>query len=106
MLDSKVDQQAAVVDKYVDPAAAYQMTTQDYVVRPDTSSAAVTVTLPSVAEAAGRIYTVACRSASNAITLQDQDDSEAWTDLTLDAVGDKVALYSDGLAWHVINEIA
>ena len=99
-----------IVDKYHDPNAAYQMTTRDYVMRPsaDGFSGAIIITLPPVAEAKGRWYSIICRNADavNTITIQDQDDSECWVaDITLNGKCDKVLLYSDGLAWFTAQSL-
>lgn len=99
-----------IVDKYHGPIADYQMTTRDYVLRPaaDGTSGAITITLPPVAEAKGRFYSIICRNADavNTITVQDQDDSECWAgDHTLNGKCDKLLLYSDGLAWFSCNQI-
>jgi hypothetical protein len=100
-----------IVDKYVNPAADYYMTTRDYVVRPtaDGDSGAFTVYLPPVAEAKGRFYSIVCRNADavNTITVADLDDSECWAgDVTLDGKCDRVLAYSDGLCWFVAATIA
>ncbi len=67
-----------------------------------------TVTLPSVTEAAGLVFTIQVTVAnSKALTLVDQDDSEDWSDLTFDTDADAAVLYSDGRKWWVIlNDIA
>ena len=93
-----------VVDKYHDPTANYEMSTRDYVLRPDASLAAITITLPPVAEAKGRFYSIISRG-GNSITIQDNnDDSECWQgDITLDGQCDRALLYSDGLAWHPLG---
>ena len=93
-----------VVDKYLDPAADVQMAVWDYVVRPTASgtSGPWTLTLPPVAEAKGRWYTIICRNADavNFITVKDDDDSECWQgDFVLNGKCDRAILYSDGLAW-------
>ena len=91
-----------VVDKYADPSNAnLTMTTRDYVVRAIASSGTVTITLPPVAEAVGRFYSIIARTASRTypITIQDNDDSEGWIDMSLYADGDKAIFYSDGMAW-------
>ena len=93
-----------VVDKYVNPNANYQMTTRDYVVRPsaDGDSEDITITLPPVAEAKGRFYSILAREASltNTITIADKDDSECWeADIVLNGKCDSELLYSDGLTW-------
>ena len=94
-----------VVDKYINPNADVQMTTRDYVVRPsaDGDSGPITVTLPPVAEAEGRWYSIIVRNADavNTVTVADKDDSECWVgDIVLNGKCDRLLLYSDGLAWH------
>lgn len=93
-----------VVDKFVDPNANYEMTTFDYVIRPsaDAESGAIIITLPRVAEAKGRFYSIICRNAdaANTVTVQDRDDSECWAnDIVMNGKCDRLLLYSDGLAW-------
>ena len=91
-----------VPDKYHDPYADYQMTTRDYVLRPYTVAAAVVITLPPVAAAKGRFYSIVARTITGVfyITVQDRDDSEDWEgDFVLDAAGEGQLLYSDGLKW-------
>jgi hypothetical protein len=98
-----------VVDKYDDPSADYQMTTFDYVMRPIANSitGAFTLTLPPVAEAKGRFYSIVARTAdvTNTVTIEDcNNDSECWEgDITLNGKCDKALLYSDGLCWHVMS---
>jgi hypothetical protein len=93
-----------VVDKYHDPVADYVMTTRDYVMRPDSSAGAITLTLPPVAEAKGRWYSIISRGGPG-VTIQDNnDDSECWQgDIVLNNQCDRCLLYSDGLAWHPIG---
>ena len=89
-----------VVDKFIDPSADVTMTSRDYVVRITADTEAVTVTLPPVAEAKGRFYSIKCRDASFAVTIQDQDDSEDWRgDIVMAIAGCHELLYSDGLKW-------
>ena len=93
-----------VVDKYHDPLVDYQMTTRDYVVRPTVVAAAIVITLPPVAEAKGRFYTIKPRGNIDitwTVTIQDRDDSEGpGADIVLSSIGQSVVLYSDGLTWH------
>ena len=93
-----------VVDKYVDPAADYQMSTRDYIVRPSANpgTGPITITLPPVACARGRFYSIIVRDAdgTNTVTIADNDDSECWAaDIALDKPCERLLLYSDGLAW-------
>ena len=94
-----------VVDKYVNPNADYEMTSRDYVVRPsaDEDSGAIILTLPPVAEAKGRFYSIVSRDADgvNTITITDKNDSECWgNDIVMDSKCERVLAYSDGLCWH------
>lgn len=90
-----------IVDKYHNPVADYTMTTRDYVLRPDSSAGAFTVTLPPVAEAKGRFYSIISRGGPS-VTIQDNNsDSECWLgNIVLNGKCDRCLLYSDGLAWH------
>jgi len=69
-----------------------------------------TITLPDIseAEAAGMVLTILCHTGTNATTIQDDDDSIDWTDITtLDAALDSVTLYPAARKWHVLlNDIA
>lgn len=99
-----------VVDKYVNPIVDYQMANYDYVVRPsaDGDSGPITLTLPPVAEAKGRFYSIIARNADavNTITIQDKDDSECWVgDIEMNGKCDRLLIYSDGLAWHPIGPV-
>uniref|UniRef100_A0A6H1ZX73 Uncharacterized protein n=1 Tax=viral metagenome TaxID=1070528 RepID=A0A6H1ZX73_9ZZZZ len=92
-------------DKFINTIVDYIMRTWDYVVRPsaDAQSGPITVTLPPVAEAKGRWYSIIARNADavNTITVADRNDSECWIgDIVLDGKCDRVLVYSDGLAWH------
>ena len=102
--------QDIVVDKWHDPNADYEMNTRDYVLRPsaDGDSGPITMTLPPVAEARGRFYSIVCRNADavNTVTIQDLDDSECWEgDITMDGKCDKQLFYSDGMCWLVLGQI-
>lgn len=94
-----------VGDTYVDPTANYTMSPKDYRVRPSNASGGgITITLPPVAEAKGRLYSILVRDADtfNTVTIADNnDDSERWGgDIALNSPGDRMVLYSDGLAWY------
>jgi hypothetical protein len=97
-----------VVDKYHDPLVDYQMTTRDYVMRPwtDGDTGPIVLTLPPVAEAKGRFYSIITRKADavNTVTVADKDDSECWGgDIVLNGKCDRLLLYSDGLAWLALT---
>lgn len=65
------------------------------------STGAYTITLPRVEQARGRFYAIFATDAdgTNAITVQDQDESQDWSDITLNGANDGVLLYSDGQKW-------
>jgi hypothetical protein len=93
-----------VVDKFHNPTASYQMKTYDYVMRPQPGAqgdGAITITLPPVAEAKGRWYSIIARGISGGtVTVADKDDSEAWGgDVTMNSTGDRMLCYSDGISW-------
>jgi hypothetical protein len=67
------------------------------------TAATCTLTLPSVAEAAGLQFNIYITGATNALTIQDRDDSLDWTDLTLEDAGDFVSLKSNGRTWITVE---
>lgn len=90
--------------------AARTLTVHERVVRctANSGSGSYAITLPPVNEAQGLTFTIQATIAdSEAVTVQDQDESEDWTDLTLDTDEDAAVLYSDGRKWWPIHtEIA
>ena len=98
-----------VVDKYHNPNSNYEMSVRDYVLRPyaDADSGPITITLPPVAEAKGRFYSVLCRGASwaNSVTITDKGDSECWDDVILYDNCHAMLWYSDGLYWHMLGAL-
>ena len=101
--DRSAQHDKEVVDKFANPEANYQMTTRDYVVRPsaDGDTGAITLTLPPVADAKGRLYSIIARNADavNTITIADQDESECWIgEIVTNGKCDRWLLYSDGIS--------
>jgi len=98
-----------IVDKYHDPGANYEMNTRNYVMRPiaNDETGPITITLPPVAEAKGRFYSILCRDvdAVNTITITDRGDSECWTDIEFFNECESALLYSDGLYWHMLGAL-
>lgn len=110
MLEDKFSQHdKEVVDKYHDPKANYIMSVRDYVLRPkaDDDSGPITITLPPVAEAKGRFYSILCRGASwpNSVTTTDRNDSECWEDVIFYDSCQSALWYSDGLYWHMLGAL-
>ena len=89
---------------------AIQMTVLDRVVR-ITNNFAFTLSLPSVAEAAGLTFSISTVNATAAVTLTDfggtsYNDSIDWNgDYTIDAAEDRISLRSDGRTWHEVHEM-
>ncbi len=68
-----------------------------------TNTATATATLPPVAKAKGQRVSIVGDDVAGGITLQDQNDSENWTDLTIDTNADRVTLESNGRQWIVVE---
>ena len=61
------------------------------------------MTLPPVNVCQGQFLSIALPDyTSNTVTVQDQDDSEDWTDISLNADQDGALLFSDGIKWWVV----
>lgn len=104
-LERKSAEQVNVVDKYVNPVADYQMSVRDSVVRADATAGAMTVTLPSVADAKGMIFSIKAAVATpvKTVTVVDKGDSERWGgDYTFVVNGNSGLFYSDGLKWTAL----
>ena len=96
-----------VIAKVLYPEATVSLTVNDQVVRASTVSGgggAFTITLPSVAEAKGRIYSLymVARNSTEDITIQDLGDDAGFSDVTFNLAADQVTLYSDGFQWLTI----
>lgn len=77
------------------------------VVEVDSTLGTLTLSLPNVADARGRLYSItALKGATKTVTVQDQDESYDWAgDISLDADDDRVLLYSDGKRWWVLCDM-
>ena len=100
-----------IVDKFHDPVGSYTMTVRDYVVRPhaNAETGPVIITLPPVAQARGRFYSILVREADlvNSVTITDNNsDSECWDGDVVYYEGCAPTLwYSDGLYWHLCGAL-
>ncbi len=83
-------------------SAAVTLEVYEQIVHVTMTTAAYAITLPNVSQAIGRIYTfyIKTNATPRVLTIQDQDDSFNWSDMTLNTVGSKVVLFSDGRTWH------
>lgn len=101
-----------VFQKRVDITATKALSVYEQIVVVGTTTGNITVTLPPVHKAVGKIYTVhtpTIGTDTNTCTLEDDNnDSVDWNgDYTLDADNDRISLFSDGRCWWVIdNQIA
>jgi len=88
-------------------STTYNLTARDQNVRISTGSSPATIYLPYVADAAGKLYSVALvTTGTSAATIADHDDSLDWAgDITLDAQYDRALLYSDGQCWWTLVDM-
>ena len=112
MLEDKFAQHdKIVVDKFNDPRGSYTMNVRDYVLRPHANedTGPIIITLPPVAMAKGRFYSILVREAddTNTVTITDNNsDSECWDGDVICYDGCSPSLwYSDGLYWHMCGTL-
>jgi len=67
------------------------------------ASGTSTLYLPYVALAKGLRFTFLVRTGSNILTIADRDDSEGWTDVTIEDAGDTLTVESDGTQWILVE---
>ena len=87
--------------------AAVSLTIREQVVRvtANTASDDWTLTLPSVAEAAGLLFSIVSTIANaKTVTVADAGDDADFSNLTLDTDDDYAVLWSDGLRWYVLTD--
>ena len=88
-----------------DGTITYSMTLRDFLVLVTTESTfAMTITLPSVSEARGKIYVIKLVTSGGTenCTVQDRDDTRTDLALSSTTAGDDLVLYSDGEEWHIL----
>jgi hypothetical protein len=69
----------------------------------DTTSNAITATLPPVAEAAGMIFTFQLQTdGGNDLTITDDGDDTDFVDVVIKAVNLSAVLISDGIHWFAL----
>jgi len=71
----------------------------------NTTSNAITATLPPVAEAAGMIFTFHLQTdgSSNDLTITDKGDETDFVDVVIKAVNRGGIVYSDGIHWFYFD---
>ena len=97
----------AVINRVLYPEATTQLTVRDQTVRASTVSGgagAFTITLPSVGEAKGLLFSLfmVARNGSEDITIADKGDDTGLSDIVLNAADERCLLYSDGFHWFTL----
>jgi len=92
-----------VRDKYEFVTTTLVMDVYDQVVECDSTGGAFTVTLPNVAEAKGKMYSISLIVDNGDVTIQDNDESRDWADLVMTAANDYALVYSDGRKWFTLD---
>jgi len=100
---TRADAVEKIVRSATDTTETLEVWEQVVLLDTDAVDGTFTLTLPPVGEAAGKMYSITVIDANGAVTIQDQDDSIAWNDIsTLDADTDGVVLFSDGMRWWTL----
>lgn len=99
------------LENFLEVVKATVLTPRNLVVHAVTEAgqADYAITLPPVAEAVECLISISLVTLGDdeVVTVQDQDDSYDWADLTLDTLNDGVLLYCDGIKfWVICNDIA
>jgi len=96
--------------RYAQKSADATLEVYEQVVVVDSSSAAVTITMPSVEEAAGMAYDIkAPNGATNTVTVNDAGGTNMTTVVSsnaLDADDDFLTIMSTGQDWRLIDNSA
>jgi len=92
--------------KVVFATTTLTMDINDQVVRCDSSAGVFTVTLPSIREAAGRIYSIMLVTDGGNVTIEDKSGDAGLSDISLTAANDYSILYSDGYVWRTLVEVS
>jgi len=102
-----IDDQMPATHHFEAVTADITLNIRDQIVRvvANPANGAVVVTLPSVAKAQGKFFSIMATDADahNTVTVQDQDDSTDWNDITFDCPLERVLLYSDGQIWYICD---
>ncbi len=87
----------------VDADTAYEMKVSDQMVFIDLAAAtAFTMTLPSVREAAGKIYAITPTFAAGSVTIADKGGDAAKGDISA-TTAQTIVLYSTGYRWCTLH---
>jgi len=100
-MESRIDkeQREIVRDTFEAITSATTLDVYDLVAHVNSSGGAVTVTLPAVEKARGKIYSITAETVGNNITITDAGDDTIFTDITLNTADDFAVLFSNGTRW-------
>jgi hypothetical protein len=105
------DRQNRIMKEQLPPNAPNYVTVaetldvEDHVNLCDSTLGAFAITLPPVGEAKGCMYSFLLQVDGGNVTIQDQNESQSWTDLVMTAVSDRALVYSDGFMWHTLDSV-
>lgn len=105
-LEAQMDENAAMI--HITAAITLRRANVFIFGTANTATDSYTITLPPVAEAIGQfVYVFGTIANSKVITIADNNDDAAMSDLTVDTDGDDVMIMSTGKHWiAVYNSIA
>ena len=86
---------------------AYSLKLYEQTVIVVATAGSVTITLPNVLEAIGKFFSIYCTDLTGpaTVTVQDNNESLGWSDMSLTADADHVLLYSDGIQWNKLVDV-
>ena len=111
MIDLKSDQHIGQLDPrdqvYIISTSGANLTHkvlphQTQIIADANSTNTIAITLPSVQDARGRVYSIRCPDVGGGVTVADEDDSVEWSDQTFDADGEYLELYCNGRQWIIL----
>lgn len=92
--------------KFVVKTATCTLKVYEQYVRCENADATMTITMPPVAECAGKLFSLFYPADTTFDVTIAAPDAEGWDgDYTLDSAGDGRLLYSDGRHWWSIGDL-
>lgn len=107
-MESRIDkeQRELVRGNFQAITATATLDVWDLDVKVDGTAADITLTLPAVEKARGKIYTITLEDAdSKTLTITDAGDDTIFSDLALGDDDDYAVLFSNGTRWLVLASV-
>jgi hypothetical protein len=106
-LEKRYLENDTIQTKIKEVTATYAMKVWDQILHITANSGtAITITLPSVAEAKGKFYSIVMLlSNTGDATVTDLENDAAFADMVLTATADRVLVYSDGIQWWLLFDL-